>query len=163
MYDFQYLGSTVTLWQIRSSRNLLRVIEKYIILWTVNFNYKLLFPNVCNWIFAFIIKPKIRRHIRIHRRNSKNPSNRHKNSPFSKRYITSNEIVLKKYRWRFKHQFLFLSSISTGHMPDRTSKIWDLSFHSGNNDILFASTGTRACRLGLLWSWMVCETFDCLV
>ena len=42
VYDFQYLGSTVTLWYIRSNKNLLRVIEKYIILWTVPFNYKII-------------------------------------------------------------------------------------------------------------------------
>ena len=32
VYDFQYLGSPVTLSETRSSRNLLRVIEKDIIL-----------------------------------------------------------------------------------------------------------------------------------
>ena len=41
LYDFKYLGSTVTLRHTRSSKNLLRVIEKDIILWTVPLNNKL--------------------------------------------------------------------------------------------------------------------------
>ena len=42
---------------------------------------------------------------------------------------------------------------------DRTQKICDLSFHPCNNDISFTSTGTWACGLGFLCSWMVHETF----
>ena len=34
-----------------------------------------------------------------------------------------------------KRNFSLSSSISAGHMPDRTQKIWDPSFHSCNNDI----------------------------
>ena len=60
-----------------------------------------------------------------------------------------------------KNCFSLLSSISTGHTPDRTQKILDLCFHSYNNDISFASTGTQASGLGLLWSRMVHEKFAC--
>ena len=34
-----------------------------------------------------------------------------------------------------KRNFSLSASISAGHMPDRTQKIWDPSFHSSNNDI----------------------------
>ena len=40
VYDFQHLGSQVTLSLTSSSKNLLRVIEKDIILWRVPLNYK---------------------------------------------------------------------------------------------------------------------------
>ena len=60
-----------------------------------------------------------------------------------------------------KNNFSLSSSISTGHMPDRTQNTWDLSFRSCNNDISFGSTGTRASGLALLWSWMVYESFAC--
>ena len=46
-----------------------------------------------------------------------------------------------------KNNFSHSSSISTGHMSYRTQKIWDLSFHSCNNNISLLSTGTRACGL----------------
>ena len=113
------------------------------------FQLQIHFTNDCNWIYAFIVKFKIRRHIWLQRRNSKNPNNLQKNSLCSKRYITSNKIVMKTTNDASKNNFCLASSISTGLMPDRAQTIWDLSFHSGNNYILFTSTGTRACmRVG---------------
>ena len=47
------------------------------------------------------------------------------------------------------------SSVSAGHMPDRTEKIWDLSFHSCNNDISFASTGIQLCGFFSVHGWFV--------
>ena len=125
------------------------------------FELQIDFKKIWNWIYAFFIKFEIYRHIRLRRRQRKKLSNLHKNSLFSKRYIIRNEIVMENYKWCFKKQFLFTSNISTGHMPDRTHKIWDLSFHFCNNDISFAFTGTRTCGLGLLWSWMFHEFFAC--
>ena len=119
------------------------------------------FTNDCNWIYTFIVKLKMRRHIWLQRSNSKNSNNLQKNSLFSKRYITSNKIVMKTTNDASKNNFCFASGISTSLMPDRTQKIWDLSFHSGNNYISFASTGTRAWGLGLLCLWIVRETFAC--
>ena len=49
------------------------------------------------------------------------------------------------------------SSISKGNMSDKTQRS-----HSCNNDITFASNGTRAYGLGLFWAWMLHETFICL-
>ena len=60
-----------------------------------------------------------------------------------------------------KNNFSLSSSISAGHLPEMTQKIWDLSFHSCNNDISFVSTGPQACGFGLLLSWMVHESFAC--
>ena len=125
------------------------------------FELEIDFKNDCNWIYAFFVKFEICKHIRLYRGHSKNPNNLHKNSLFSKRYVIRNETVMENYKWWFKKIISLLSSISTGHMPDRAQKIWDLSFHYCNNDISFASTGTRACRFGLLWSWMVHESFAC--
>ena len=44
-------------------------------------------------------------------------------------------------------------------MSDRTQNCRDLSLHYCNNAIWLASSGTRACKLGLLWAWMVHEIF----
>ena len=71
------------------------------------FQLQIDFTNDCNWIYAFIVKLEIRRHIGLHRINSKNPNNLHKNGLFFKRYITSNDIVMENYKWLFKKQFLF--------------------------------------------------------
>ena len=71
------------------------------------FQLQIDFTNDCNWIYAFIVKLEIRRHIGLHRINSKNPNNLHKNGLFFKRYITSNDIVMENYKWLFKKQFMF--------------------------------------------------------
>ena len=47
-------------------------------------------------------------------------------------------------------------------MSDRTQRLCDLSLYPCNNAISFASPGTRACGLGLLWAWMVHEVFASL-
>ena len=85
------------------------------------FQLQIDFTNDCNWIYAFTVKLKIRRHIRLHRRYSKNPNNLHKNSLFSKSYITSNEIVMENYKWCLKgHKrfeiWAFILAIMTSHL-----------------------------------------------
>ena len=47
-------------------------------------------------------------------------------------------------------------------MSDRTPNFFDLSFKFWNSGILFTSSGTRSCGLGLLRVWMVHQTFACL-
>ena len=118
------------------------------------FQLQIDFTNDCNWIYAFIVKLKIRNHIRLHRRNSKNLNNLHKNSLKGIRYIKL-QMALQKIISVFRRAYLQATCL-TGH-----KMIWDWSFHSGNNEILFASPGTRSCGLGLLWLWMVRETFTC--
>ena len=120
------------------------------------------FNNDCNWIYAFFVKFKVCRHIQLHRRHSNNPNNLHKNSLFSKRYIIRNEIVMENYKWCFKKQFLSFNKHKYRPQAWQNTKDLSLSFHSCNN-ISSTSTGTHACGLGLLWSWVVHETFTCSV
>ena len=75
------------------------------------FQLQIDFTNDCNWIYAFIVKLEICRNIGLHRINSKNPNNLHKNGLFFKRYITSNDIVMENYKWLFKKQFLFFFQV----------------------------------------------------
>ena len=55
-----------------------------------SFELQIHLKNGCNRVYAFFVKFRMRRHIRLHRRHSKNPNNLHKNSPFSKRNVISN-------------------------------------------------------------------------
>ena len=55
------------------------------------------------------------------------------------------------------------SSISTGHMSDRTQKFCDLNLNFCKNGISFAFPGTRTCGLKFLWVWVAYEIFSCLV
>ena len=70
------------------------------------FELKIDFKNDWNWISAFFVKFKIRRHIWLHRRHSKNLKNLQLKSLFSKRYIISKEVVMKNYKCYFKKHFL---------------------------------------------------------
>ena len=63
-----------------------------------SFDLQIDFKNDCNGIYAFFVKFKIRRYIRLQGRHSKNPNSLHKNSLFSKRYIISNETVMENYK-----------------------------------------------------------------
>ena len=129
------------------------------------FELQIDFKNNSNWIYILFVEFEIPKHVWLHRRHGKcgknNPINLHNNNLFSKRYIIDNEIVMENYKYCF-NSFSLSPSINTGNMSDRTQKIWDLSFHSCNNDIRFVSTRTRTCGLGLLWPWMVHETFACM-
>ena len=62
------------------------------------FDLQIDFKNDCNGIYAFFVKFKIRRYIRLQGRHSKNPNSLHKNSLFSKSYIISNETVMENYK-----------------------------------------------------------------
>ena len=77
------------------------------------------FKNASNWIYAFFVKFKICKHIRLHKRHGiydrKKPSNLHKNSLFSKRYVVSHIFMMENYKWCFKKQFLSL--VKHKHRP----------------------------------------------
>ena len=122
-------------------KNLLRVIEQDIFLWTVPLNYKLILTMTAMESMYFFVKFQIRRHIRLHRRHCKNSNNLRNNSLFSERYIISNEIVMGNYKWWFKKQLSLSLSL---HIAGRTQTIWDLRFYFCKNDISFTSTRTRA-------------------
>ena len=149
LYEFKYLGLTV---------NFLRVIEKVVILWTVPLNYQLILRMIAiesmhslsnlKYVGIFDYLEGIVRIQKIYAR-------------ISKRYLQVMKLWCKTTSVFSKNNFSHSSSISTDHMSYRTQKIWDLSFHSCNNNISLLSTGTRACGLGLLCSWMVHGTFSC--
>ena len=124
------------------------------------------FKNECNWIYVLFVEFEICRHIRLHSKHSIydkiKPSNLHKHSLFSKRYIINYVIVIEIYKWYFKNSFSLYSCINTGYMSDKTQEFCDLSLHSCNNGVSIASPRTWACGLGLLWTWMVHKIFACL-
>ena len=62
-----------------------------------------------------------------------------------------------------RNGFFLYSSISTGHISDRTRNFCALSLYSCNNNISFAFPGTQTCGLGVLWEWVVYDIFTCLV
>ena len=54
---------------------------------------------------------------------------------------------------RYFRKYSLYSSISVDHMSDKTHKFCDLSLHSCNNGISFASSGNRPCGLGVSRYW----------
>ena len=129
------------------------------------FELQIDFKNDCNWIYAFFVEFKINRHIWLHIRqgisDKKKPSNLHKNSLFSKRYIISNAIVMENYKWYFKKQFLSLANHNCRlHVWQDKKVLW--SKPSGNNGISFVTAENWACGLKPLWLWMFHEMFTCL-
>ena len=111
-----------------------------------------IFEIDCNWTNVFFAKFKICRHIRMHGRqgvhDKKKKGNLHRN-----RRKTTNDALKKR--------FCPYSNIIVGEMPDRTQRFCSLSLSFCNNGILFASLGTQAYVLGLLWPWMVQDIFAC--
>ena len=81
------------------------------------FQLQIDFTNDYNWIFAFIVKLKIRSHIRLHRRNSKNPNNLHKNSLFSNKQWNRDgklQMTLQKTIFVFRQAYVQATCL-TGH------------------------------------------------
>ena len=116
----------MTPWKTKSSKNFLLVIEKDIILWTV-FWVTNRFQK-CLQLTMHLSNLEYLR-VRYGTNDKRTPSNLETNSLFSKRYITSNIIVMENYKRCFKKQFFSLVKHKFRlHFWQNTKVLWSVIF-----------------------------------